>query len=462
MNQSGFEVAQSHPASPDALLGQLELQELSGAAQGQACPPLSLTSVSRFPRYQQSIQSLPLVERAQIKLAAHRIKASFRPGCHAVQTVRLVGHADRDVQRGSAFETKISAERAVRVKHALMSEIGNLSLVRRINWQTVAAGAAQMIVPFPRTELDRARNRRVEIALGTTRWCSIPATGSAEFNVWLQKSLNRVLGLRLPVTGRFDPGTRAALASFQTRNRLTSSIQVAPAVKSALADVARIPVPCNVVPVETVCGPLNCPVGQLSGKQTITLKGGPVVFEFCWSTLGFNPTFRGEVDPLGQPVRMLRFSCRRDKVTACAGGSVLRRHPAWKYQGAVSASGAGFGRPTDWHFSFLQTVRSSRWLAIYSGGSALECVVNNARDATGATRYSTVVLCRSGAGNVQWALRGDRGFAGNQLPRQNIRRTPLRKCERSASKQNSIFGWASKEKRIRRPARSYSHISKSR
>jgi hypothetical protein len=109
------------------------------------------------------------------------------------------------------------------------------------------------------------------------------------------------------------------------------------------------------------------------------LQGGKVEFEFCWSTLGFNPTFRGEVDAVSN--NRLRFSCRRDKVVRCSSGAVPGRHPAWKYQGAVVASGPGLGSPSDWEFSFLQTVRSSRWLAIYGGGSALECVINDARDA---------------------------------------------------------------------------------
>jgi hypothetical protein len=343
--------------------------------------PAPLT-VSRFPRYQQSIEALPPGERAKIRLVAHGIASSFRPGCQPVRNVRLVGHADRDVQRGPTFERKISGDRARQVQQAIIRLIGNPAVTSQIAWQTVAAGATQLAVPMPRTELQRAENRRVEILPGTGVSCSVPPTANPRFVAWMQQALNRSLGVRLPVTGRYDVPTKTALASFQSSNRLTPSTRVFPALVSALALVSKIPIPCDVVPpVQIECGGLDCPSAQLSGKLTVNLAKGPIVFEFCWSTLGFNPTFRGEVDSVGAKNDRLRFSCRRDTVTRCPDGAKLRRHPAWKYQGAVVATGRGLGSPSDWHFSFLQTVRSSRWLAVYSGGKALECVVNNARDA---------------------------------------------------------------------------------
>ncbi len=346
------------------------------------CPQSAHVTVGRFPRYQQSIQSLPLQERAKIRGLARLIVNSFRPGCQPLNSIRLVGHADRDAQRGTEFEKKISGERAARLKEALIRAIASPAIVARINWRTVAAGSTQLTVPLPRTEPDRAKNRRVEVFISKGAQCTIPPTANRPFVSWLQQALNRTLGLRLPATGHFDASTRTALASFQSKNRLTPSNLFSPALVSALAFASRIPVPCDVVtPVDGGCGGLDCPSSQLSGKLTVNRAGKPIVFEFCWSTLGFNPTFRGEVDALGPSHDRLRFSCRRDKIVSCPEGPVGRRRPAWKYQGAVVASGSGLGDPSDWHFSFLQTVRSSRWLAIYSGSKALECVVNNARDA---------------------------------------------------------------------------------
>jgi hypothetical protein len=347
----------------------------------KACAPLAAVTLSRFPRCQRAVQTLPPEERMKIEQVARRIRASLRPGCAAVRTVRLVGHADRDAQRGPAFERRISGERAVQVKQALIRAIRNPGLAGRIDWQTVAAGATRVLVPFPATEMDRALNRRVEITLAATRLCNVPVTAGSRFNAWLQKSLNRVLGVSLPVTGRFDGRTRAALFSFQTRNRLIPTPSIQPAALSALALSGGLPLPCDIDPVDNVCAPLSCPEGNLSGKRTISLRSGPVVFDFCWTRLGFNPENRSEVDPVGRPVRQMRFSCRKDRGVPCPEGQRLLVFPAWKYQGAVSGSGAGLGKASDWHFSFIQTVRASRWLAVYSGGGALTCVVNAARDA---------------------------------------------------------------------------------
>jgi hypothetical protein len=332
--------------------------------------------VSGFPRYQHSPAALPLQERAKIRLLAGRIRASFQPGCRPVRTVRLVGHADHDVQRGPAFERKISGDRALQVKEALIRAIGNPRLTSGISWQIHAAGATRMLAPFPRSEQDRARNRRVEILPSAELLCSVPLTSGPEFTAWLQRSLNQALGIRLPVTGRMDPATGNALLSFQTRYRLTPSLNIQQPLVSALALVGRLPLPCQVVPVETDCGALTCPSGALSG--TLRPAAG-IVFDFCWSTLAFNFQPRGQVDLVGS--NFLRFSCRQDRVIACPEGRKLRPTPAWKYEGAVAGSGARLGKSSDWHFGFIQTVRSSRWLAVYSGGAAQECVVNNARDA---------------------------------------------------------------------------------
>ena len=80
-----------------------------------------------------------------------------------IRTVWLVGHADRDVQRGANFEKKISGDRALVVQKALIAAIKNPSIASQISWQTNALGATQLVVANPKTENDRRLNRRVDV-----------------------------------------------------------------------------------------------------------------------------------------------------------------------------------------------------------------------------------------------------------------------------------------------------------
>src|ERR1700676_3781964 len=130
-----------------------------------ACPKARHEIVSNFPRYQNAIGSLPPPEQQTIRNIASSIRQSFRPGCRPIRTVRLVGHADRDIQRGPAFEKRISIDRARAVEQALKRWIGSPAISARITWQSGGVGASSLIVPNPRTEAERTRNRRVEILL---------------------------------------------------------------------------------------------------------------------------------------------------------------------------------------------------------------------------------------------------------------------------------------------------------
>jgi hypothetical protein len=137
------------------------------------CPKARREIVSRFPRYQNAIGSLPPPEQQKIRNIARLIRQSFRPGCQPIRTVRLVGHADRDIQRGPAFEKRISIDRARAVEQALKRGIGSPIISSRVTWQSSGVGASSLVVPIPRTEAERTRNRRVEILLrqgAPSRW----------------------------------------------------------------------------------------------------------------------------------------------------------------------------------------------------------------------------------------------------------------------------------------------------
>lgn len=116
-------------------------------------------TISGFSRYSNAISPQ---ERGKIARIAQMIVQSYKSG-QPIRTVRLVGHADRDVQRGANFEKKISSDRALEVQKALIKAINNPQISSRVQWQRDPVGASQLIVQNPTAEQDRLQNRRVEM-----------------------------------------------------------------------------------------------------------------------------------------------------------------------------------------------------------------------------------------------------------------------------------------------------------
>jgi outer membrane protein OmpA-like peptidoglycan-associated protein len=136
--------------------------------QATACPGPTNVIVSGFTRYSNAVASLPSVEQAKIRSIAGLIVRSHAPSCSPILTVRLVGHADRDLQREHrqpGFMMRVSQARATAMKRALELLINNRAISSRITWDVRGAGASRLIVPNPGTEPQRARNRRVEVFL---------------------------------------------------------------------------------------------------------------------------------------------------------------------------------------------------------------------------------------------------------------------------------------------------------
>jgi outer membrane protein OmpA-like peptidoglycan-associated protein len=128
--------------------------------------------VSGFGRYQHATSALPPAERAKLERAAKIVVDSHRTRMRPIRQINLVGHADRDVQRGPTYEKKISADRAQEVWRELLAAIdrngamANLPrLSRSIQVRLRHAGAGALVVKGPTSEAERARNRRVEIYL---------------------------------------------------------------------------------------------------------------------------------------------------------------------------------------------------------------------------------------------------------------------------------------------------------
>jgi phosphatidylserine/phosphatidylglycerophosphate/cardiolipin synthase-like enzyme/outer membrane protein OmpA-like peptidoglycan-associated protein len=246
--------------------------------------------VGGFLRYQNSVASLAQSEQQKIRNIAGLIVKSYQPRCHPIRTVRLVGHADFDPvreRREPGFIRRISRERALAVKQALERLINNPLLSSRLAWDVRGAGSAQLVVPNPRTEQERMRNRRVEIFLPAATSpkpkCACILAGDPRFNAWLQSSLNKLLGLRLAVTGAFDLPTRSALRSFQAKRGLPLTTGVNPVTQLSLLQAGADDAPCAVEPCETSCA-LFLPAitsknyedyvaAQTTGRVTILING---------------------------------------------------------------------------------------------------------------------------------------------------------------------------------------------
>ncbi|HLH15931.1 MAG TPA: hypothetical protein VKX45_01860 [Bryobacteraceae bacterium] len=158
------------------------------------CPSPAGATVSGFGRYRSSVAGLPAAERAKLAAVARAIRASAAPGCQFLGSVRLAGHADRDFQRGPDYERKISGNRAEQARLALIQAIADPAIAGRIQWDVQAAGASQLVVPSPRTEAQRAQNRRVEITVAPLAGPGPgPDVDDPRINVFARQALRRML-----------------------------------------------------------------------------------------------------------------------------------------------------------------------------------------------------------------------------------------------------------------------------
>jgi hypothetical protein len=145
------------------------------------CPAPMKETIRGFSRYQRTVESLSSKERKKVDDVAKYIFESFRPGCIPILSVKLIGHADTDLQKGHDFELEISVDRAVQVENYLHKAIDLLSkdfkaapakpVLADIKWSHDGVGATepapenQRKNPNTLSEPERALNRRVEIIL---------------------------------------------------------------------------------------------------------------------------------------------------------------------------------------------------------------------------------------------------------------------------------------------------------
>lgn len=193
------------------------------------CPPFEQTiqrTVYGWGQYRRQVKELPPDQQAVLTELGNTIISSFKPGCQPVRTAQIYGHADYDTPHNLQREQQYSEERAKAVTNWLKTYVGD-AIAAQITWDTKGFGATQLKA-LPTTEENRRQNRRVEVYIFRIPpvpffTCECPPANEPERTAWLQKVLNMVLGLRLPVDGIMGAQTRSALRSFQTRQSLPAS-----------------------------------------------------------------------------------------------------------------------------------------------------------------------------------------------------------------------------------------------
>lgn len=155
--------------NPDAIFAQMTAKSVSGPP-----PPPSRRSVFGFPTHTHTVASLPLLEQIDLRMMAEWAIDTHEFAGFPVTKIACIGHADRDFQRGKAFEQQISEQRAEAVKNFFVNEISRLTfsifdlmqpgfvpIVKRIAFESRGVGSSDHVPA--QNEEGRRRNRRVTI-----------------------------------------------------------------------------------------------------------------------------------------------------------------------------------------------------------------------------------------------------------------------------------------------------------
>jgi outer membrane protein OmpA-like peptidoglycan-associated protein len=203
------------------------------------CPKTGNATASSFSRYSNSVSVLPSEERAKINAIAASIVANQRAGCLSRMRVRLIGHADRDIareRREPGFMLRISQQRALAVKTELERLLNNRALSSQIDWEVLGAADRQLAIANPRSELDRQRNRRVEMSITAKPVAPSDCSTAQHQRIDLARAaalhyMRTQLGRKEPVpTGVecFDPPTMPYVCDVRFSNSMVIEVEVRP------------------------------------------------------------------------------------------------------------------------------------------------------------------------------------------------------------------------------------------
>jgi hypothetical protein len=153
----------------DAIFARMTTRSVTGPV-----PPPARRSVSGFPAHTDTVASLPLLEQIDLRMMVEWVIDTHEFADFPVIKITCTGHADRDAQRGRAFEQQISERRAAAVKTFFANEIARLSfsvfdlmqpgfvpIAKRIAFDSLGVGSSEHVPAH--NEAGRRRNRRVTI-----------------------------------------------------------------------------------------------------------------------------------------------------------------------------------------------------------------------------------------------------------------------------------------------------------
>ena len=160
----------------------------------------------------------------------------------SVRSIRLVGHTDP--VGTDEYNLQLGLRRTKNVERHLRQAIESLQagLTNVIRFETTSLGESKP------TGKGADRDRRVEVFLGlegTLPSCPCPPTKSPNFTAWLQRSLNQILRVRLPISGIFDSQTRNALRNFQQSRGLIPTGSVNRETQVVLFQASPTRPPCD-------------------------------------------------------------------------------------------------------------------------------------------------------------------------------------------------------------------------
>jgi peptidoglycan hydrolase-like protein with peptidoglycan-binding domain len=106
----------------------------------------------------------------------------------------------------------------------------------------------------------------VDTELAGFGWEDEVDRGSRDYVRWVQRSLNRILGLRLAEDGRMGPHTRSAIRSFQQRQKLNVDGKLGPQTERALVEAGSDAPPSPGIPPKPQAPARHSP-GTATGRR---------------------------------------------------------------------------------------------------------------------------------------------------------------------------------------------------
>lgn len=110
-------------STPDEIFAQMTVQSVAGPP-----PPPQRRFVGGFPPLTSRVADLPSIEQIDLRMMIEWAIETHKISPFPVIEINCIGHADRDFQRGKAFEQSISERRALSIMNFMRGEIQRLGM----------------------------------------------------------------------------------------------------------------------------------------------------------------------------------------------------------------------------------------------------------------------------------------------------------------------------------------------